>query len=312
MFNSVFLKQHFVALIDRLFFRGLSAPSRLKAFWLRLGLASVVAGRGFSRDRGFDRAAGLAYNTLLALVPITALVIMIVTSFFSSAADLQRLAARHLMPSSGAIASQYINEFAERARAISIVSLMMLVVTAVSLLYSVESVINDIWQVRERRPLLMKLAAYWSLFTVGPLLIVGSISITTTLRRTPLLAHFLGIGIISQFVSYGLSLVFVWTACFLVYTRLPYTRVDPSAGLVGGIGAGTLWEFARAGFDWYVMHVVSFDRIYGSLGVIPIFLLWLYLTWIIILWGAELSLAWQHLPLPKGSGAVTTLTAGIL
>lgn len=308
MFNLTLLKRHFITLLDRLLVQSLSAPSRLKGFWLRIGLAFVVAGQKFNRDRGFGQASGLAYSTLLALVPVTALVLMIATSFFISVDDLQRLAGRHLIPSSGSAVSQYIEEFAKRARAISVISSIMLVVTSVSLLQTVESAINDIWHVQERRPLWVKLTAFWSLLTLGPVLVVGSIYFTAKLRQVPFLTELLGIGIISHAVSYSLSLICDWAAFFLLYTRLPSTRVETRAGLVGGVVAGTLWEVAKTGFDWYVTSVVSFSQVYGSLGAVPLFLLWLYLTWIILLWGAELSYAWQHLPVMKTMRSDGTLT----
>lgn len=308
MFTLTVLKQRLTILFDRLHFQSLAAQPRLKAFWLRIGLALVVAGQKFNRDRGFGRATELAYTTLLALVPVTALILMIVTSFTSSADELQQLVFRHLIPSSGSIVSRYIDEFARRAGTISVVSSLMLVVTSVSLLNSVGTAINDIWRVRERRSFLVRLTAYWSLLTLGPILVAGSIYVTAQLRQTPFLSELLGIGMVSRIVSYGLSMVLIWIACFLLYTRLPYTRVNPYAGLVGGVAAGTLWELARFGFDWYVLHVVSFDRVYGSLGVIPVFLLWLYLTWIILLFGAELSFAWQNVPFMKGGRFYPALT----
>lgn len=296
------------ALLERVFERSVSTSSRLKASGMRLFMAMVMAGHRFGRNHGFGRAAELAYSTLFALVPVTALALMVVTTISASAERLQRFVFEHLLPSSSLIVSEYLNEFARRAETIGVVSLIFLIIAAISLLHAIESAINDIWEIHARRSFMVKIAAYWSLLTLGPVLLLGSFYLTTELGQSLTLADFLGFGFIRQIITNGLSLLFIWTAFFLLYTQLPNIRVSVSAGLVGGIVSGTLWHVAKTGFDWYVAQAVAYSRIYGSLSVIPLFLLWLYLSWLIILWGTELSYAWQNHPFLKGRLSADLLT----
>ena len=293
---------------DAVYEGSISARSVLRRVSLRLSLVLVMAGHRFKRQRGFGRATELAFSTLFALVPVTYLALMILTSFASSNEGLERFLFQYLLPTSGSSVVEYIRDFATKVGTVSVVSSLLLVVMAVSLLANIEGAINDIWEVRDRRRFLVKLAAYWTLLTLGPILLFCSLYLTSQLRLGGFLPAVYGDGAIYRFVSHGLSLLAIWIVCYLVYTWLPNIRVAPSAGLVGAIIAGSLWQGGKFIFNWYVVNVVAYERIYGSLSVLPLSLLWLFLTWIIILWGSQIAFVWQHLPVLKNPESAESLT----
>jgi membrane protein len=291
----------FHAFTDHVYTSSVDAQSTARRFGLQYLLVLVMAGHRFRRQRGFGRATEMAYHTLFALVPVTALILMVATTISSSSDELEQFLFQHLLPTSGSVVTEYIRGFATQAKAISLVSSLLLVVTSVLLLKNIEDAINDIWEVDQRRGILVKLAAYWSLLTLGPVLIFGSLYLTSELRETVAIPDIFGLGLVDQAVSYLLSFLFVWIVYYLLYTWLPNVRVSPAAGLISAITAGTLWEAAKFGFDWYVAQAVTYSRIYGSLSILPLFLLWLYLTWIIVMWGCQVSYVWQHIHKMKGA-----------
>jgi len=285
----------FQSFTDLIYTRSVDAQSNLRRFCLQYFLAVVLAGHRFRRLRGFGRATEMAYHTLFALVPVTALTLMVVTSITASSESLEPFIFQYLLPTSGFAVTEYIREFANQAKAISVVSSVVLVVTSVLLLKTIEDAINDIWETDNRRGILVKLAAYWSLLTLGPILMLGSVYLTSQLRETVVIPDILGIGVINELFTLILSFLFVWTVYYFLYTWLPDVRVKPAAGLISAVTAGTLWAGAKFGFDWYVSQAVTYSKIYGSLSILPLFLLWLYLTWIIVLWGCQMCYVWQHM-----------------
>ena len=296
------LRKGFHRITDVLYNKSFEVSPRFTGFLFRISLTLLMAGHRFRECQGFGRATELAYRTLFALVPITALGIIIVASISRSSDNFNELLFQYLVPASSQVISTYINDFSNRASTISIISLLIFILTAVSLLRSIEGSINDIWAVRSRRGFLIKLSAYWSLITAGPLLLFASFYITTELLQEIVLSRVIGSGGLFQLLSHFISVLFICAILFLIYYWLPDTRVSPIAAAVGAFIAGSVWELAKYGFDVYVNQAVTYNRIYGSLSILPLFLLWLYFTWIIILWGSQISFVWQNMSLLKTRG----------
>ena len=296
------LRRGFHRITDALYDKSFEVSSRFTGFLFRISLTLLMAGHRFRESRGFGRATELAYRTLFALVPITALGVIIVATISTSSDNLNKILFQYLLPNSSLVISEYINDFANRASTISIISLLIFILTAVSLLMSIEDAINDIWAVRSTRRFLVKLSAYWSLLTAGPLLLFGSFYFTTELLQEIVLSRVIETGGLVQLLSHIISVIFIWATFFLIYYWLPDTRVSPIAATLGAFIAGSFWELAKFGFDVYVNQAVTLNSVYGPLSILPLFLLWLYFSWVVILWGSQISFVWQNMSLLKSRG----------
>ncbi len=202
-------------------------------------------------------------------------------------------------------AADYIRRFVDkvgRAR-IGIVATLFLIVAATSLLNTTEKTLNHIWKVSERRPFWIRFTSFWTLICLGPVLIGTAIwvqeklggYVTVTFTRMPVLgAAVRGLMAVGQYV---VPFLMTWLLLLALYKFLPHTRVQFRSAAWGAALGAVLVELARPMFALYVVHAVKYQRIYGSLGVIPIFLLWLWLLWVIVLFGAEVAFTMQNLSL---------------
>jgi len=225
-------------------------------------------------------------------VPLIALGFSVFTSFsgFQKLADRVRTALlSHLLPTSQQVVEAYLAEIAQRAGTLSVFGVLGLLLTAAALLHTMEEAFNDIWRVRRSRSWMAKLTAFWAVMTLMPLFVGASISITTWFASLP----------IAQEVRHGLDFAFEapfllpWLMSslgfFAAYLLLPNRRVPKLPAAIAGLVAGGLFEIAKLGFAFYVTQLAHFERLYGALAALPVFLVWLYLVWVIVLFGAELS-----------------------
>lgn len=301
------IRDRFYHLSDAIYAR-IPAQPRLQRFGLRLVLTMLMAGHRFRRMRGFGAATELAYQTLFALVPVTALILMMMTRLIASPEFISREVLPHLIPTSSQTVSDYIRDFSQAASAIGAISLILFAVTAISLLMSVEDAVNTLWNIRTPRSLLVKIGACSVLLMAGPLLIAASVYLTDEVLITLISRKIFGWTQPPYALSYGLSLLFTLIVFFLVYYKLPNTRVFPAAALLGAVIAGGVWECAKHLFDWYIGQAVTYHVIYGSLSIIPLFLLWLYLSWLIVLWGSQIAYIWQYMPALKSRSMPEPMT----
>ena len=189
-------------------------------------------------------------------------------------------------------------------KSIGAVGVVLLIWAALALIVEVETAFNRIYLAPQGRPWTMRIIIYWASLTLGPVLMFASIY--TTGRLLSMASEFLGYGGIFLTALFGqvAALVFSWLLLLLLYRLLPNTRVELRPALVGSLVAAVLWELGKRGFQWYVGHSVTYSKLYGSLGMIPLFLLWVYLTWLISMFGLELSFVLQSL---RGKGLSSRL-----
>jgi len=157
------------------------------------------------------------------------------------------------------------------------------------LVETIDKALNDIWKVKQRRSGISKFMAYWAILSLSPMLIGISLAVTSYLVSLPFISnvaeslvstkHFL------SFMPFGLTAL----AFILIYVIVPNRYVPLSHGIIGGILAALLFEGAKKGFAYYVTEIATYELIYGTLSSIPIFLLWVYLSWVIILLGVEIT-----------------------
>ena len=247
----------------------------------------VRAFEEFVNDKCIIRASALAYASLLALVPIIAIFFFILTkldAFSAIQVRVEDFLFHNLIPARTDIIREYVIQYTQNVMLLGVFGLIAFFVTAVFLFNAIEHTINDIWQAKKRRPFLSKFTAFWTVLTAVPVLMIVSFYIAASLELKDQDIFQL------KFLAYLLN----WLAFWFAYQFIPYTRVRFGAAFAGAIVGGTMWEIAKGAFNWYITNMTAFDKVYGALGAVPVFLLWIYLTWLIVLFGAEVAYAVQY------------------
>ncbi|MFZ4527270.1 MAG: YihY family inner membrane protein [Undibacterium curvum] len=254
-------------------------------------------------------AGSLTFTTVLALVPILTVALAIFTAFplFNTfRTSLEAYFVQNLMPKG--IANTilgYLTQFATKATRLSAVGGVALMLTAFATMAMIDRAFNQIWQVKRSRPIVQRVLVYWAIVTLGPLLIGISISATSYLFTATS-------GVVKAVPFVGavfytlVSILFTTGAYTLLYTTVPNRSVAWQDAAWGGLVAALAFEVAKRGFAQFVTHFPTYTIVYGALAAIPIFLVWIYLSWLITLVGAVITAAlpvvrferWWHVPTP--------------
>jgi membrane protein len=271
--------------------------TRVPTFLLKSSHLLSLAATDFFRNRCILWAAALTYTTVFALVPMLAVTFSLFHAFGALKGlegKLRSFILQVLVPGAQEKLIGTINTLIERlnAGAIGAVGTVLVFLAAVFLLAQLELILNEIWGLKRHRPFFYRLAIYWTAITFGPPLMALSIGIPATLRSyraVEWLGHYISVDLFRL-----LPYVFVWSIFTGIYLFMPNTRVRFSAAALGAVVGGTLWQIAGVGFTLYTSTVLVYSALYGSLGVIPLFFLWLFISWSIFLFGAELSFVVQN------------------
>lgn len=262
----------------------------LSGFWRNLIRFAAYCGRRFLGDQCLRRATQLSYASLLALVPMLAICFSLLSAFpaFEQLrVDVQLFLYENLVPNAGVEVSDQLATFVENARSMTGVGMAALLATAILLLSAINGAFNAIWRVTEPRPLMVRIMAYWMVLTIGPLFLGASISLSSYGFATAVLEH--------GERAFGLTrlLPFVLTAggFTLLYVVVPARSVAFTHALIGGAVAAALFEGLKWGFAFYLRQFPAYEAIYGALAAVPIFLIWMYLSWVVVLFGAEIAAA---------------------
>ncbi|RLB06969.1 MAG: hypothetical protein DRG50_04135, partial [Deltaproteobacteria bacterium] len=180
---------------------------------------------------------------------------------------------------------------------LSIFGGLFLIVTCVSLLNTIEGTFNHIWGVTERRPFVSKFTSFWSVITLSPILIAVALLLSLRLTKAPLVGSILKMAVVKGSLHYLLPFFLTFLAIFIIYRILPYTKVRTRPAIIGSVIATSLFQVARWGFGVYIAEFARFDKIYGMLGILPIFFIWVYICWLVILFGGEVTYTLQHIRL---------------
>ncbi len=257
-----------------------------------IGNYAVFAFRRFYADQGAQAAGALTYTTLLALVPLLAIAFAVFSAFpaFEMAQErLESLLFENLVPEVGDEVRGYIAGFTKNTTNLTAVGVIALGVSAVLLLATIESTFNRIWRVERARPFVTRLLIFWTMLTLGPMLLAASFSMTTDfftgLRQ---LASegvaYVPIGI--DGVDHILAVVLQTVAFTVLFMVVPARTVRLRDAVIGGAIGGIAFELLKWGFRAYLTSFPTYQTIYGAMAVIPIFLIWLYLSWTVVLFGA--------------------------
>src|SRR4051812_22087703 len=263
-----------------------------KTTWRRLWEFAVAVASRFFEDRSSQTAGSLTYTTLLSIVPLLTVALALSTAFpvFDQVVgSLQDYVLENVLPEAeglSALADQ-INSFTERAGQLTAIGVGGLALTGVMLMMTIDESLNRIFRVRRRRSLGLRLLTYWAVITLGPLLVGGSLSITSYLVGVSF--GYINMPREAQYPLGVLPFILTCGALALLYIAVPYRHVAWRHGLVGVLFAGVLFEIAKRGFAFYISNFPTYAFIYGTFATILIFLLWLYVSWMVVLIGATLT-----------------------
>lgn len=256
----------------------------------RLALLMRETGRRFILDDSFKSAASLAFTTLLALVPLVTIGLAVFSAFpaFKTfTGGVNEFISRAMLPSTvEQIVATHLEQFTQSAGRLTALGIVVLGVTAVLLMQTIDAALQRIFAVRRKRPLILRVLTYWGVLTLAPLLIGASLSMTSYLLTHPLIGsrqiHSL---VLRDMVPLGLTAI----AFTLLYKVVPNRSISTRHALIGGVCAALLFETMKRGFAFYIAKFPTYTLIYGAFAAIPIFLLWIYLSWLVVLLGAVLA-----------------------
>ncbi len=283
--------------------------SRVTRFGINLLRLIYFTLSEFWRDRGLQRALELAYTNLFTLVPLTALFLFVSRMLGSLERWINDGREFIIGLTIGVLPSEdvtEINQFIdytfngilqslEGANVLaSVTSVVVLAFFSISLLLSIENVFNDIFGVRRRRAMFAKITIFWLVLTVAPLFLGLSMYMRSEIVEVLEQRHWMQFSLSQWALTFLFPFAFSTCAFFVLYFKMPYTRVRIGPAVIGAVVASGFWEIAKSFLAWYVVTNVTYKNIYGTLGTIPVFLLFLYMTWLITLMGAELTYAMHH------------------
>ena len=247
----------------------------------------------FANRRKLTRvASSLTFTTVLAIVPMLAVVLSLFTAFplfaeFRLALE-NFLTESLLPPSVSDTIMRYLNQFAAQASGLTAIGGAFLVVTSISLIMTIDQAFNEIWTVARQRPMRQRLLVYWAIISLGPILMGASLWASSILARESLgyigdLPE--GLGLLLNLVPLLMS-VLGFTALFMF---VPNCRVLWRDAALGGLGTALVLAIMKAAFTAYLTRFPSYTVIYGAFATLPIFLLWIYLSWLVVLMGATIA-----------------------
>ncbi len=243
------------------------------------------------QDRITVSAGHLAYVSLLSLVPFIMVFFTILSAFpvFAEVREeLETLIFESFLPDTGDQVQNYISEFVGNASGMGAVGILSLLIVALLLISNIDKTLNRIWQSKQVRPVIFTFAIYWMVLTLGPLLMGSSVIISSYLMGLATYAEEYTPGLTTlllTFVPFFTSI----SAFFLIYMLVPNKKINTSHAATGALVAAVLFELSKKAFAFYVTNFPSYQLIYGALAVIPILFMWVYLSWIVVLVGAEVT-----------------------
>lgn len=247
------------------------------------------------------QAMALAFETLLSLAPLLAVVFSLLKAF-GVHNRMEPALAEALAPlgEKGQEITDHLIGFVDKmsASALGSVGLVTLFITVLSLMSTIEDSFNHVWRVKSPRRLARRFSDYLSAIVVGPVLVFAAVTITATLQNNAIvhaLASLQAFGAVILFLLRLIPYITLWGAFTFVYIFIPNTRVRLSSALVGGLVAALLWQTVGWGFAVFVTSSTRYYVIYSSFAILLLFLLWLHVGWMIVLLGAQVAYAHQHI-----------------
>lgn len=245
----------------------------------------------FYQDGCLNKAASLAYTSLLCLVPLLTVSFSVFSAFpvFKSlSAKVQQLILENLVATAAQTIQQYLQIFINQTAKLPVIGMIALLVAAVLLVISMEQAFNSIWRISKHRHGVIAFLLYWAVITLMPIVLAAVIVIIGYISALPWPTS-----LQLTFITKMLALCSPYIALFLVFTllyiALPNCKVPTKSAVIAALVVTLLFELMRDIFTWFIINVASYQLIYGALAIIPIFLVWLYISWVVILFGVVIS-----------------------
>jgi membrane protein len=276
--------------------------SRKKYFFIKQLRILFLATRGFTKDKCPLSASALTFYSILSIVPVVAMAFGIAKGFgFQKLLEKELLVKfqgqEEVMNRVVAFANSLLEN--TKGHMIASVGVLFLLWTVIKLLSQIEHSFNDIWEVKYPRTYGRKFSDYLSIMLISPILFILSSSVTVfiTTQITVITQKVALIGMFSpviflmlKFIPYGL----IWILLIFMYILMPNTKVNFSSGVIAGVIAGTIYQIAQWAYITFQVGMARYNAIYGSFAALPLFLIWIQLSWMIVLFGAEISFAYQY------------------
>ncbi|MGF1585429.1 MAG: YihY/virulence factor BrkB family protein [Bacteroidales bacterium] len=274
----------------------------IRAFFLRQLQVMVLALRGMEEDKVYLRASGLTFFTLLSLVPVIAMAFGI-SKGFGLESYLEDELARAFTGREEVF--EFVRDFAQsllgatQGGVMAGIGLLILFYTVMKVLSHIEDAFNDIWQVNQARSYSRKFTDYIAMILIAPIFLVLSNLFTVFLAAelTDITRNIALLGYISPLIQFLVQLipyVLLWIVFMLLYLIMPNTNVSFGSALMAALVAGTLFQLVQWGYIHFQVGVSRYNAIYGSFAALPLLLMWMQVSWLVVLFGAEISFAYQN------------------
>jgi membrane protein len=257
-----------------------------------LGHFIVLVYRRFKEERCFQLCGSLTFTSMLAIVPLVTIMLTVMTAFpvFDNLIEaLRTFVTSNLIPqASSKLVTGYMQQFADNAAKLTALGIVFLGVTSIMLMLTIDRAFNTIWRVKRPRPLIQRVLIYWSVLTIGPILVGASLSVSSWL-----LTQSMGLG--KQYSEFAvalfklLPLFFTSLAFAFLYRTVPNRQVTVLDAIVGGIIAAFAFEAMKSIFGHFIAHFSNYKMVYGTFASLPILLMWMYLSWTVVVFAAVIT-----------------------
>ena len=260
-------------------------------FHLLINFVSLVYSR-FRQERCFQLCGSLTFTTLLALVPLITIALMFMTAFpvFNTLSEqLREFVLTNMVPEAGSkVISGYVQQFSSNAAKLTAAGVSVFVVSSIMLMLTIDKAFNTIWRVKRPRPLVQRVLIYWSLLTVGPLLMGGSLTLWSWLVKLSNDASGV-VPIVAIELLKVVPLALTALAFGLLYRLIPNRQVSLIDAAIGGVFAAIFFELMKYGFGQFIANFSSYKLVYGAFASVPIFLIWIYASWVVVIFAAVIT-----------------------
>lgn len=249
----------------------------------------------FEADRCREQAGSLTYTTLFAIVPMLTVFLVIVSSIKAlepARQQLQTWIYSNLLPKTSIAFDKALDSFASNSSNLTIIGVIFLFVTTVMMISSIEVAFNRIWRVKESRGGIMGFMRYWTIISLGPIILGTAFVISSTMASFNFLNNVVdGYNIDYSIILWIISFALTCLGFSLLYWTIPNRSVPIRSAFIAGVFSGTLFELLKNLFGYIMTNFTSYELVYGAFAALPIFLMWIYTSWVVVLLGVEISFA---------------------
>jgi membrane protein len=249
----------------------------------------------FEKNYCRDRAAALTYTTMLSIIPMLTVFLVVLSTIPALAparVKVQETLFSYLLPESSSAVTQYLNDFAEKSTNLTIIGVIFLFFTSIMMLSSIEEAFNKIWHVKNLRGGAIGFMRYWMVISLGPLFLGTVFALPSAIASIEILnSNFAGYSIDWSVWLKLITVAITLMSFTFMYWMIPNRKVPLRNAANAGIIAGVLFELLKIVFSFFMKHFTSYEIVYGAFAALPVFLLWIYLSWNVVLLGVEISYA---------------------